>query len=135
MVMGIGRTGRTLGAMHLRRGEPTPVKLPNRHIALVPREKVVGYLLSATHPVGQEKARFFRSLGFEARKWTELRDALLGQAAEGTATPMPAGAFGRKYLVRGILQGPRQSAAVLSVWIIPSGDNRPRFVTAYPETG
>jgi hypothetical protein len=42
--------------------------------------------------------------------------------------------YGWKYEIRGTLTGPKgHSARVISVWIIRSGEDYPRFVTAYPE--
>lgn len=40
------------------------MNLPNREDAWVPSEKISGYLLSDTHPVGKSKARVFRAVGF-----------------------------------------------------------------------
>jgi hypothetical protein len=36
----------------------------------------VDYLLSALHPGGRAKARFFRQFGFTAADWNVLADAL-----------------------------------------------------------
>ena len=44
-----------------------------------------------------------------------------------------ASEHGQKYEIRGIRTGPSgRSAEIVSVWIILSGENVPRFVTAYP---
>jgi hypothetical protein len=39
------------------------MKLPNHEHALVPQEKITGYLLSLTHRDGRHKAAFFVSFG------------------------------------------------------------------------
>src|SRR5262245_60679688 len=52
----------------------------------------------------------------------------------GRASVSPVGQFGQKYLVKGILNGPRERAVVESVWIIRTGAAVPTFVTAYPES-
>jgi hypothetical protein len=107
--------------------------LPSAANARVDPAKIQLYLLSSSHPIGRAKARFFRRLGFAAARWEQLRDALLEHARRGDATPAPAGRFGQKYLIRGMLQGPLDRARVASVWIIRVGTSEPVFVTAYPE--
>ena len=109
------------------------MKLPGAARAQIDPAKVQQYLLSPSHPIGRAKARFFRRLGFTASRWEELRDALLRHAGTGDATAAAASPFGQKYLVRGILQGPRNVAAVVSVWIVRANADDPVFVTAYPE--
>jgi len=43
---------------------------------------------------------------------------------------------GIKYIVDGIIQGPNGSVGtVRTIWIIDSGRDRPRLVTAYPQKG
>lgn len=108
------------------------MKLPNAEQAIVDPPKVRDYLLSPEHPVGRAKARFFVALGFSLVAWPALRDALLAHA-RGEAEPAGAGAHGRKYVVRGILQGPGgREAPVVSVWIVLAGEDVPRLITAYP---
>jgi hypothetical protein len=102
------------------------VRLPNAEQAIVPPEKVRDYLLSPEHPVGRAKARFFAALGFRQAEWEALRAALWAHADVGEAEPVPS-AYGRKYEVRGMLQGPGgRSAAVVTVWIILAGEEAPR---------
>ena len=42
------------------------MKIPAAHLVEVPRQKVVDYLLSDTHPVGRHKAVLFRGLGYSS---------------------------------------------------------------------
>ena len=107
-----------------------PVKLPNAERAIVDPVRVRDYLLSPVHPVGRAKARFFTALGFDQHTWVELQRALLAHA-HGEAEPASGGAYGQKYSVRGMLQGPTgRIAPVVSVWIILAGEEVPRLVTA-----
>ena len=101
---------------------------------MVDPAKVRDCLLSPEHPVGRAKARIFAAVGFRHERWPELRDALLALGRSGEATLGPATAFGQKYLVRGMLQGPggERAAAVVTVWIVLRSEEFPRFVTAYP---
>jgi hypothetical protein len=42
--------------------------------------------------------------------------------------------YGQQYAIRATLVGPSGSSAdVTSVWIVRTGEDFPRFVTAYPE--
>jgi hypothetical protein len=111
------------------------VQLPNAAHAVVEPEKVRDYLLSPEHPVGRAKARFFTALGFRRAEWPALQAALLAHGRHGEAAPVPS-AYGRKFAVRGILQAPGgRQAAVVTVWIVPAGQESPRLVTAYPGGG
>jgi hypothetical protein len=99
---------------------------------VIPPEKVRDYLLSPVHPVGRAKARFCAALGFRQAEWPLLQAALRAQAEAGEAEPV-ASAYGRKFEVRGMLQGPGgRDAAVVTVWIILAGEEAPRLVTAVP---
>jgi len=109
------------------------VLLPGADRAIIDRSKLQDYLLSPNHPVGRFKARFFSKLGFSAGRWDlfdrALRDQHLSQSAESGG----ADQYGRSFTIRAILKGPAgESAVVISVWHIRTGEDRPRLVTAYP---
>jgi len=109
------------------------VLLPNADLATIEPAKLRDYLLSAAHPIGRFKARFFAALGFSAERWHELDEALRLQHLTQDAQPVGAIGIGQKFTIRAILNGPNgQSAVVVSVWFIPSPGLAPRFVTAYP---
>jgi hypothetical protein len=109
------------------------VLLPNATRATVPDAKVRDYLLSSAHAVGRFKAVFFVALGFSAERWELLRDALLHIGTSGTAAPGQASAFGQKFEIRATLRGPSgRRADVVTVWMIPTGQDFAHFVTAHP---
>jgi hypothetical protein len=109
------------------------MKLPNSHKAVVVERKVREYLLSASHPVGRFKARFFGSIGFPPEAWSEFVEALRQVAVEGDAQVIEESEYGQKYVVRGRIGGPgTRQTEVDSVWIIRAGDDTPRLVTVYP---
>ena len=111
----------------------TPMKLPGSERALVDAVKVRDYLLSHEHPVGRFKAVFFETLGYSRAGWFRLQRDLLDLSRKGTAAESQSSQFGRKYEVRGTIQGPSgRSAEVVTVWVILVGDDVPRFVTAFP---
>ena len=109
------------------------MKLPYREKAYIPAPKLGDYLLSKTHSIGKWKAGFFRSLGFDATNVDELEQHLISIAySEDVREVMPS-AHGTKYVVDGLLQAPNSRLVrVRTVWIIDVGEDRPRFVTAYP---
>ena len=76
---------------------------------------------------------FFRSLGYDQDNWnlleTNIRSLLKGEAEEIDVTE-----YGTKYQLIGAVTGPNgRSANIVTLWIILTGEDAPRFVTAYPE--
>lgn len=54
--------------------------------------------------------------------WPRLQEAVRALARAGEAELGEAMAFGQKYLVRGILQGPSRGAETVTVWIVLHGE-------------
>lgn len=113
--------------------ESQNVKLPNRENAYIPSPKLHDYLLSKTHPIGRWKAGFFRALGFDETNVDALKQRLIAIAHSKDVKDAVPSAHGTKYIIEGSLQTPVGSIVqVQTVWIIDAGQDRPRFVTAYP---
>ena len=109
------------------------MKLPTADQAIIDAAKFHGYLLSATHPAGRFKAKFFGRLGYGADQWGQLEADLRGQHLAEDARLVDSTAYGQKYEIRAIRKGPSgQADLVVSVWIVRAGEDSPRFVTAYP---
>lgn len=109
------------------------MKLPCANRAEIDPAKLTDYLLSPAHPVGRFKARVFAVAGYRRTEPAVLQNDLLELARRGEAETQPIGAFGQKFIVRGILQGPNgRLLAVVTVWIVRPGEQAPSFVTAYP---
>jgi hypothetical protein len=107
--------------------------LPNRYQAYIPSAKLIDYLLSETHAVGRSKAKFFRLLGFEETTITLLEQGLLNIAQTELIAETVVSPHGSKYIIEGDLQAPiGSSVRIRTVWIIETGEDRARFVTAYP---
>jgi hypothetical protein len=97
-------------------------------------EKVRDYLLSAANPRTRGKAAFFQGLGFDPAAWELLRDALLLIAQAEDVSPGQASELGTKYEIRATIAGPTGRRAVIrTVWIVNVGEDRPRFITAFPD--
>jgi len=63
-----------------------------------------------------------------------MRRALLAIAANGEAEEAGTGIYGQEFLIRDMLHGTMDRAALfVTIWIIRRGERIPRFVTAYPE--
>lgn len=108
------------------------MQVPNADRAVIEPAKIRDYLLSTSHPVGRFKARFFLGLGFRADNWLEFAEALRAQHLTRDATAGESDQHGQRFVVRAILQGPAVGAPVVSVWLVRSGEDFARFVTAYP---
>jgi len=109
------------------------MKLPNCENAYVSPSKLSDYLLSQVHPVGKSKARFFRAHGFDETSMVRLQQALLKLACTYEVVDLVGSPYGVKYVVEGGLETPLgKLVSVRTVWIVEAGDQRPRFLTAYP---
>ena len=109
------------------------MQIPNADRAIIDAKKLHGYLLSTSHPVGRFKAAFFSILGYSAAKWQVLEADLREQHLSLGADLRESTPHGRKYEIRGTLRGPSGKAAeVVSIWLIPVGEDVPRFITAHP---
>jgi hypothetical protein len=113
--------------------EGLALKLPNCENAVISEAKITDYLLSTKHREGRNKAEFFMRLGFSFDTWEDLVKALLRHATENDVAKIEDSPFGTRYIIEGVLLAPaRRGAFVRSVWFIETGEQIPRFVTAYP---
>ena len=107
--------------------------LPNKEKAYVPLTKLKDYLLSETHSIGKSKAKFLRSLGFNEMNVNLLKEGLIAIVHSGDVIEVISSLHGVKYIIDGLLTTPTGgSVKMRTVWIIDKGQERPRFVTAYP---
>ena len=105
------------------------MKLPNAHLAVVEREKIVDYLLNPAHPDNVGKAPFFFTLGFSRDDWQPLAVAL-GKLAEATEVAKSMESpHGRKYVLDGRIETPSGKTPVVRTIWIDRGADRPRLVT------
>ena len=109
------------------------MKLPNHDQAIVPREKIVDYLLSPSHRDGHSKATFFFSFGFSVVAWQTLADALRRHSADHDVAKIEPSPYGTRYVIEGELDAPDgRTPTVRVVWFIDTGEAIPRLATAYP---
>ena len=109
------------------------MKLPNLDRAVVRAEKISDYLLSAVHPAGRHKARFFGLFGFSRATPEALIQSLIEHARSNEISAVDGTAFGARYTIDGVLNSPDgRNPRLRVIWFIESGGNIPNFVTAYP---
>jgi hypothetical protein len=109
------------------------MKLPRADTAVVEREKIVGYLLNATHRYGASKARFFSEYGFRVEQWELLAEALCEHARAHDVVRERETGFGPRYIVEGELRTPGgRRPHVRMVWQSDKGAVAPRLISAYP---
>jgi hypothetical protein len=109
------------------------MKIPGSDRPLIEESKVADYLLSREHPVGRFKAVFFHALGYSRENWTELLRDLSQTCRSKEASLGESTEYGQKYEVKATLRGPSgREGRVVTIWIVRRGEERPRFVTAYP---
>jgi hypothetical protein len=112
------------------------IQLPNRLQAYVPSHKLHAYLLSETHAVGKAKATFFRALGFNEANAHLLEHELLSLAHSAPVQEVIPSPHGVKYVLEGVVETPSGTAPrIRTIWILETGEENPRLVTAYPASG
>ncbi len=109
------------------------MELPNKLRASVSVSKIADYLLSETHAVGKSKAKFFRSFGFNETNISQFEKGLVDIAQTEAVVETAQTPCGKKYVVDGALKTPDGDMIHLrTVWIVETGDDIPKLVTAYP---
>ncbi len=109
------------------------MKLPNPEKAVIPERKLTHYLLDLGHPLGRGKAIFFRRQGFTIEGWIKFADALRDHARSATVVDFQETAYGKRYVLEGVLATPKGSVpSIRSIWIIPQGETRLFLISAYP---
>jgi hypothetical protein len=107
--------------------------LPDADRAVVPREKLEGYLLNLGHEVGRHKARVFgAALGIHRGDWEYLRDRIVEGVVAAPVGAVNETLWGRLYEIVVSIEGLNgQTRRVMTVWLIASAGEPPRFVTGY----
>lgn len=97
----------------------------------IDESKIVGYLLS--HSKGRGKALFFLGFGFRVEAWQEAAEAIKAQAIANPVATAVDSPYGIRYSVDGELTTPSgRRPRVRTVWMLESGSDKLRFITAFP---
>lgn len=109
------------------------MRLPHGNKTIIPKEKLLNYILSETHSTGKFKAKFFRSLGFNVTNVHLLEKALKKIAKSEEIENFSVSEYGVKYVLESNIDSPiGKIVKVRTIWIIEKDQTRPRFITIYP---
>lgn len=109
------------------------MKLPSTDEVVIEVAKLRDYLLSPAHSVGRFKAVLFEALGYTAENWRDLEADIRALIRSQDARPGQPSRHGQKYEVSGMLgKENKKRIEMVTVWIIRTGEDVPRFVTAHP---
>ena len=112
---------------------PASRRLPGAESAYVEVAKITEYLLNPDHPIGGDKAAFLMRFGFRGDSWHMLLAALLAHARDGYVVRQQQKTYGQHFAIEGPLVTPDgRNPIVRTVWMVRLGEDRPRFLTAYP---
>ncbi len=107
--------------------------LLNAKLATVTNEKISDYLLNPKHPQNGGKNKFFAAFGFTRAESVILKSAIEQHPVDNEINEDENSVYGQKFVVMCHLQTPDgRNPCIVSVWIMDTGTNIPRFVTAYP---
>lgn len=110
--------------------EEAETRLP---AAVIPGDKITGYLLNLHHREGGAKASYFVACGFDPAAPESFIEALLEHGEAENLVSTTESEFGTKYVCEGALRAPRGfTRPVRSVWQKKPGDVWRFLVTAYP---
>ena len=110
------------------------MKLPHLDKAFVETQKITAYLLSEENSGG--KAAFSMAFGFSLAQPELLAEALLAHAATNEVARYSETSHGVKYIIDGTMPTPDgRPCRMRAVWIVDTGVEAPRLVTAYPQEG
>ena len=109
--------------------------LPNASQAVVPKDKLVRYILNPEHEKGRHKARVFRStLGFGPENWEDLRDQILDGVLSAEISKVATGVHGTRYTVPLLIEGTNgETHEVTTGWIVEEDaeEERAKLTSAY----
>ena len=108
------------------------MRLPNGQRAVVDIRKLRDYCLSPDHPRGRHKARLFAAvLGLGATNAAWLRKRILRAAAQGDARATDTDAYGQRYVLDFVCEGPKGRADVRTCWIVRRDEDFPRLTSCF----
>jgi hypothetical protein len=106
----------------------------SRDTTIISPEKLRDYVINASHPDGESKARFLQSMGYEQHKWKTLEHDLRTQHLTHDVISGHPSEYGQKYEIRASLRGPNGTMRwCRSIWMIRHYETIARFITLIPE--
>jgi hypothetical protein len=107
--------------------------LPNATEVIIDPQKLIGYSLNPTHPVGKNKAIVFESaLGYNLSNADDLIAKIRIGVTQNVAVPKQLDKFGQRYTVDIPITGPNgKTVPVRTGFIVDTGATTPRLVSAF----
>lgn len=106
--------------------------LPNAELAIVPLEKLTGYVLNPMHPVGKHKASIFkRKLDLTVSNAVFLQEKIQSATLFNEAFQTYSDHFGQRFRMEFELEHNGYSAIVVTAWILEHHEISPRLITCY----
>ncbi len=109
------------------------MKILNNNQSFVADKKITDYLLSETHEIGKIKADFFKRFGFDITDINTFKDSLIQHSIDRDIEKTKNSDFGIKYELKCEINTPdERNPCIVTVWIIESGEELLKLITAYP---
>lgn len=109
------------------------MKIPNNDQSFVADNKITDYLLGEIHEIGKHKADFFKRFGFDIADINTFKGSLIQHSIDSDIERTKDSAFGIKYELKCEIKTPDdRNPCIVTVWIVESGKDEPKLVTAYP---
>lgn len=110
------------------------MKIPNNNLSFVADNKITDYLLSDIHEIGKHKAVFFKRFGFDISDINTFKGSLIQHSIDRDIEKTKDSDFGVKYELKCEINTPdNRNPCIVTVWIVESGQEKPKLVTAYPD--
>lgn len=112
-----------------RGGRTAANRLPNHARAVFPKDKLKNYLLNPSKDAN--KSRVFSDIGYNMKNADRLEADIRDGLKKNKATLFSPNQYGTPAEVEMTL-GITKQRKMITAWMIDSGTNVPRFITAYP---
>ena len=110
------------------------MKLSEQFEIEIPKEKIVGYVLSPSHKIGSLKAAYFKSYGFTLEKYAQFISAIEKLVSENEIKEKVNKKHGVTFLVDGKIKTPKKKLiSIRTVWIVEHKSKTARLITVYPK--
>lgn len=110
------------------------MKLPNRKLALIARDKLTDYVLNVTHRRGGPKARLLARFGYHLGNSDQLAADIRTYHVESDVEAEYTTPYGVRYEIRASLQTPSgRNLTIRTIWQIDTGTDFPRLITLFPD--
>ena len=109
------------------------MKLPELYQIIIPKKKIIDYLLSLSHTIGKHKARYFYKVGFSVENREQFSDAIIEIVRDINISKQFQNNYGTIFIIEGEMKTPSNTKIkVRTVWIVLTNQNIATLITVYP---